>query len=108
MTVFSPREPGVARIAITPDTAGKLTKLGLDVVVEKGLGQPLGWSDEQYTAKGARIADDPAKALAEACLVVHVDKPSSATTAAAKGALQVSSLDPFRERALVDQLAAAG
>lgn len=108
MTVFSPREPAIARIAITPDTAGKLTKLGLDVVVEKGLGQPLGWSDEQYTAKGARIADDPAKALAEAGLVVRVDKPESATTAAGKGALQVSSLDPFRERALVDQLAAAG
>ncbi|MFM8885693.1 MAG: NAD(P) transhydrogenase subunit alpha [Chthoniobacterales bacterium] len=108
MTVFSPREPGVARVAITPDTAGKLTKLGLEVVVEKGLGQPLGWSDEQYTAKGARIADDPAKALAEAGLVVRVDKPESTTTAAAKGALQVSSLDPFRERALVDQLAAAG
>ena len=108
MTVFSPREPGVARVAITPDTAGKLTKLGLDVVVEKGLGQPLGWSDEQYTAKGARIADDPAKALAEANLVVRVDKPESASSAAAKGAVQVSSLDPFRERALVDQLAAAG
>ena len=107
MTVFFPREPGVARIAITPDTAGKLTKLGLDVVVEKSFGQPLGWSDEQYTAKGARIADDPAKALAEVGLVVRVDKPESATTAAAKGAIQVSSLDPFREQALVDQLAAA-
>jgi NAD(P) transhydrogenase subunit alpha len=108
MTVFSPREPGVARIAITPDTTGKLVKLGLEVVVEKGLGVPLGWSDEQYTAKGARITDDPDKALAEADLVVRVDKPSSASAAAANGALQVSSLDPFRERALVDELAVAG
>ena len=108
MTVFSPREPGVARIAITPDTAGKLVKLGLEVVVEKGLGAPLGWSDDQYTAKGARIADDPEKALAAAGVVVRVGKPSSASAAATKGAVQISSLDPFRERDLVDQLAAAG
>jgi NAD(P) transhydrogenase subunit alpha len=108
MTVFSPREPGVARIAITPDTTGKLVKLGLEVVVEKGLGVPLGWSDEQYAAKGARITDDPDKALAEADLVVRVDKPSSASAAAAKGAVQVSSLDSFRERDLVDELAVAG
>lgn len=108
MTVFSPREPGVARVAITPDTTGKLVKLGLEVVVERGLGVPLGWSDEQYAAKGARITDDPDKALTEADLVMRVDKPSSASAAAAKGALQVSSLDPFRERALVDESAAAG
>ena len=76
--------------------------------MEKDLGAPFGWGDEQYSAKGARIADDPAKALAEANLVVRVDKPESASSAAAKGAVQVSSLDPFRERALVDQLAAAG
>ena len=108
MTVFSPRERGVSRVAITPDAAGKLGKLGLEVVIEKGLGADLGWSDDQYTAKGARIADDPAEALAEAGVVVRVDKPASAGSSAAKGAVQISSLDPFRERALLEGLAAAG
>lgn len=106
MTVFSPREPGVARVAITPDTAGKMVKLGLDVAIEKGFGASLGWNDEQYAAKGARIVEDPAKAGAEAGIVVRVDKPAS--VAAAKGTVQISSLDPFRERPLVDELAAAG
>ena len=107
MTVFFPREPGAARIALTPDNAGKLTKAGLQVVVESGLGAASGWSDEQYAAKGAEVVSDAAKALPEAGLVVRVDKPTM-PGAAARGAVHISNLDPFRERALVDELAAAG
>ena len=107
MTVFFPREPGAARIALTPDNAGKLTKAGLQVVVESGLGAASGWSDEQYAAKGAEVVSDAVKALSEAGLVVRVDKPTM-PGAAARGAVHISNLDPFRERALVDELAAAG
>jgi NAD(P) transhydrogenase subunit alpha len=107
MTAFFPRESGATRVALTPDTAGKLVKAGLRVVVEKGLGSVLGWNDGQYAAKGAEVVEDGGKALAEAGLVVRVDKPSLAG-AAARGAVHISSLDPFRERALVDALAAGG
>ncbi len=107
MTVYFPREPGAARVALTPENAGKLVNAGFRVVVEKGLGESLGWSDEQYAAKGAELTDNSAEALAEAGLVVRVDKPP-ASGAAARGALHISSLDPFRERALVDGLAADG
>jgi NAD(P) transhydrogenase subunit alpha len=107
MTVLFPREPGAARIALTPDNAGKLTKAGLHVVVEAGLGAALGWSDEQYAAKGAEVVSDATKALSEAGLVVRVEKPAM-PSAAPRGAVHISNLDPFRERALVDELAAAG
>ena len=106
MTVFFPREPGATRVALTPDNAGKLVKAGLDVRVEKGLGESLGWSHGQYEAKGAQVVSDAAGALAHADLVVRVDKPSSAQEAG-RG-VHISSLDPFQERALVDELAAAG
>jgi NAD(P) transhydrogenase subunit alpha len=107
MTVYFPREPGAARVALTPDNAGKLVKSGFRVLVGKGLGDALGWSDGQYEAKGAELTDDAAKALAEAGLVVRVDKPP-ASSAAARGAVHIGSLDPFRERMLVDGLAADG
>jgi NAD(P) transhydrogenase subunit alpha len=107
MTVFFPREPGATRVALTPDNAGKLVKAGLQVAVERGLGAGLGWSDEQYAAKGAAVVDDAAKAMSGTGLVVRVDKPSM-PGAAPQGAVHISSLDPFRERALVDELAAAG
>lgn len=108
MTIFFPREPGVGRIAITPDTAAKLAKLGLEVEVEAGLGVGLGWSDAHYTSKGARIAADPAKALAGAGVVVRVDKPPLSGPTAASGAVHIGSLDPFREREALDRLATAG
>ena len=85
MTVYFPREPGAARVALTPENAGKLVKAGFRVVVEKGLGESLGWSDKQYSAKGAELTDNSAAALAAAGLVVRVDKPP-ASGAAARGA----------------------
>jgi NAD(P) transhydrogenase subunit alpha len=106
MTVFFPRESDATRVALTPDNAGRLVKAGLDVRVEKGLGETLGWSDEQYAVKGAQIVTDAAEALAQSGLVVRVGKPSSAQEAG-RG-VYISSLDPFRERALVDELASAG
>lgn len=108
MTVFFPREAGAARIALTPDNAGKLTKLGVHVLFESGLGAPLGWSDEAYRQKGAEAVASTADGLAKAGLVLRVHKPDDAATAAGRGAVHVSSLDPFRERELVAGLAAAG
>jgi NAD(P) transhydrogenase subunit alpha len=106
MTVFFPRESDATRVALTPDNGGRLVKAGLDVRVGKGLGESLGWSDEQYAVKGARIVTDAVEALAQSGLVVRVGKPSSAQEAG-RG-VHISSLDPFRERALVDELASAG
>ena len=102
MTVFFPRESDATRVALTPANAGKLTKLGLSVVVEPGLGEHLGWPDADYEAQGARLATAPG----DCALVVRVDKPSGAT-AAPRGSVHISSLDPFREQALLEELSAA-
>lgn len=107
MTVFFPRESGATRVALYPDNAAKLTKLGLEVVVEAGLGAHLGWRDEDYAGKGARIVAEAASAQNDAGLVVRVNKPPS-TGAAPRGALHVGSLDPFRETELLAALASAG
>jgi len=106
MTIFFPRESDAVRVALSPDNAGKLHKLGLEVVIQAGLGGNLGWRDEDYAAKGAHIAADAA--VPKDCgLVVRVNRPPG-PDAAPRGAVHLSSLDPFREKELVGALAAAG
>lgn len=106
MTVYFPRESDSVRVALSPDNAGKLHKLGLEVVVQSGLGAHLGWRDEDYAAKSASLVADAAS-LQDCGLVVRVNRPSG-QDAAPRGAVHLSSLDPFRERELVAALAAAG
>jgi NAD(P) transhydrogenase subunit alpha len=58
MTVGVPAEsfPGEQRVAITPRASEALRKAGLEVVVENSAGVKATFSDEQYVARGARIA----------------------------------------------------
>ncbi len=107
MLVFFPRETDAVRVALTPSNVPKLRKMGLEVTVERGLGAGLGWSDDAYVEAGATIAA-PGNPPPSAGLVVRVNKPADAATAAPRGAVHIGSLDPFRERALVETLAAAG
>lgn len=110
MLVFAPCEsPTEARVAVTPEYAKKLMALGLTVAVEAGAGQKAGHPDSQYAAVGAEVRSDRAAALAQADIVLRVRKPEAAETAALKrGALHVSFLDPFREKALLQAMAGAG
>ena len=43
------------RISITPETSKSLTGLGLKVFLEKGYGESLGFSDQEYIDKGTLI-----------------------------------------------------
>ena len=57
MRVGVPKEPRVAQklVAATPDTVGKLIKLGYEVSVESGAGVSSRYFDEQYEAAGATL-----------------------------------------------------
>ena len=43
------------RVAATPDTVGKLQKLGFDVVVEQGAGVKASFDDDTYIQAGAQV-----------------------------------------------------
>ncbi len=45
------------RVAATPDTVGKLRKLGFDVVIEQGAGVKASFEDDAYTQAGAQLVD---------------------------------------------------
>ena len=43
------------RISITPETSKSFKNLGLKVILEKGFGESLGFSDKDYTDNGVEI-----------------------------------------------------
>ena len=59
MIVGVPKEtaPGERRVALVPETAGRLAKAGHQVVVEAGAGAAAGFPDAAYTAAGAANGD---------------------------------------------------
>jgi NAD(P) transhydrogenase subunit alpha len=58
VTIGVPGEsfPGERRVALTPRAAEALGKLGASVVIERSAGASAGFPDDQYVARGARVA----------------------------------------------------
>ncbi len=66
------------RVAVTPDAMKRLTRLGIEVMVEKDAGLRAGHSDSEYEAVGATVASDAAKQVwAEADIVACVNCPTA-------------------------------
>jgi NAD(P) transhydrogenase subunit alpha len=74
----APRE---RRVAVAPDSVGRLVKLGFEVAVERGAGLRAGFRDDAYTTAGASIAESAAATLAGATVVAKVQPPSAAEVA---------------------------
>ena len=97
---------GEARVAVTPETAKKLTAQGHQVHVQSGAGWSASVTDEAYAAAGALITDRAGALGAD--LVLKVRSPDAAELALMKpGATLVGMLNPF-DRAGLEALAGAG
>jgi len=46
------------RVALTPETAGRIQKLGYKLQIEKGAGESANFSDAAYTDAGVEVVDD--------------------------------------------------
>jgi NAD(P) transhydrogenase subunit alpha len=106
VNVFIPHErrPGETRVAATPETVRKMVKAGLEVTVERGAGLASYFSDADYEAAGARLADADAAAAADAVLTVAAPEPEVAQTLK-PGSLLIGLLAPHRNLDLVRALA---
>lgn len=83
---------GERRVALTPETCGKLVKTGAQVVLEPGSGTAAGFTDQMYVDAGATLAAAP---CAEADMVLCVQAPSPEVIATMKpGAVLVGMLQP--------------
>jgi len=97
------------RVALIPDSVKQLTRAGLSVVVEAGLGEQVGYSDTEYTDAGASLSNDREALLQQGDIVLRVRKPTLEDVGLIKsGAIHISYLDPYNEVELVDSLAQQG
>lgn len=111
MRIAVPREtyPGENRVPIVPDVAGKLCRLGAEVVVESGMGLGSGYRDGEYTEAGAGVSSDRAGMLGGADIVLRIRKPDLEEVSLLKsGCVHISYLDPFNEHELVRAFQARG
>jgi H+-translocating NAD(P) transhydrogenase subunit alpha len=93
--------PGERRVALVPETAGKLGAAGFEVVVEPGAGAAASFPDQAYLDAGATTGSPW-----EAEVVVAVRRPDPALLRS--GQLLIAYLEPLSDREGVEQLAARG
>jgi NAD(P) transhydrogenase subunit alpha len=65
------------RVALAPDSAGRLIKSGLEVAIQRGAGLNAGFRDDAYTAVGATIVPGARELLTASQVLVKVQPPSS-------------------------------
>jgi alanine dehydrogenase len=63
------------RIALVPAGAEALVAAGHSVLVQQGAGEGSGFSDEDYTSVGAKIAPDAAAVWADSEMIMKVKEP---------------------------------
>ncbi len=108
------RRPGERRAAASPETVKKFVALGAEVVVETGAGAGADIPDSLFADAGASIAPDAAAALADADMVLKVQRPMTAAEGndelalLKKGAVLVAMLQPLQQREQVKAYATAG
>ena len=106
MIVGVPREtvPGERRVALVPDVVSKLTKAGLEVVVQPGAGTAAGFLDSAYRETGARLEPD---VLARADILLKVQPPTSEEIGRLReGTTLIGFLQPYANAATIQALAA--
>ena len=96
--------PGERRVALVPETAGKLAAAGFEIVVEAGAGEAASFPDRAYTDAGAALGSPW-----DADAVVKVRKPDEVETARLhEGQVLIGYLDPLADPEGVARLAARG
>jgi H+-translocating NAD(P) transhydrogenase subunit alpha len=115
IAVLKERRPDETRVAASPDTVKKLTQLGAAVSVEDEAGVFAAFSNGAYEAAGATIAPDFATALANADVVLKVQRPLAGENGTAdelgamkQGAILIGILQPHADRSMIEAYARRG
>jgi NAD(P) transhydrogenase subunit alpha len=98
---------GEARVALVPDIISKLTKAGLEVVIEAGAGIAAGFKDSEFTAAGATVKSGDVISSADVVASVTALTPDQMKSLK-KGALTISFLSPTTSVDSIEAAASAG
>jgi NAD(P) transhydrogenase subunit alpha len=70
--------PGENRVAMTPDSAAAIQKLGHSCLIQSGAGERAGFPDEAYAAAGVTVLPDAKAVMAQSEVLVRVRGPEPA------------------------------
>jgi NAD(P) transhydrogenase subunit alpha len=109
MRIAVPREikSGEKRVALVPDIISKLTKAGLEVVIESGAGVAAQYSDKQFSDAGAQVKSTDVIADADVVLSVQPLNPAQMKSLK-KGAITISFLSPTGSADSIEAAISAG
>ena len=109
MRIAVPREikSGEKRVALVPDIISKLTKAGLEVVIESGAGVAAQYSDKQFSDACAQVKSTDVIADADVVLSVQPLNPAQMKTLK-KGAITISFLSPTGSADSIEAAISAG
>ena len=105
LKIGSPRElfAGEARVAMTPDSAIQLKKLGYDCMIESGAGKAAGFSDDAYRAVGVEVVEGAEALYAGADVIAKVRPPETVEVERlSSGKTLVSFFYPAQNKELLD------
>ena len=111
MKLGTPRElfDGESRVALTPESAVQLQKLGYECLIEKGAGAAAGFSDAAYEAAGVEVVKTAAALWKAADIVAKVRPPNEAELKRlTKGKTLISFFNPAGNEAGMEAAKAKG
>ncbi|WP_372838749.1 Re/Si-specific NAD(P)(+) transhydrogenase subunit alpha [Phaeovulum sp.] len=111
MKIGAPKEviEGEARVAMTPDSAAQLQKLGHECLIEAGAGAAAGFSDAAYEAAGVKVVKTAAALAKAAEVIVKVRPPIDAEVKRLqKGQTLISFFYPAQNKELLEAANAQG
>ena len=109
MIIGIPKEvyAGERRVAISPDSAARILKLGYEIVVESQAGAEANFSDRQYEEAGAKICDNARACYEQADIIAKIRPPEESELSMLKdGTTLISFIYPGQNEELVQKLAA--
>ena len=111
MKIGTPKEvmKGEARVAMTPDSARQLQKLGYECIIESGAGDAAGFNDATYKDAGVEVVKTAAALWKAADVVAKVRPPTEAELKKSReGQLLISFFYPAQNEKLMQQAADQG
>lgn len=114
MRIGVPKEihPGERRVAVTPETVGRLLHLGFEVAIESGAGNAASFTDETYEKAGVEIMPDAASVWSSSDIILKVQPPEQRPDGTHEADLLreqgtiISFFWPAKNKDLIDRLAA--
>ncbi len=111
MKIGAPRElaKGEARVALTPDSAKFIQKLGHDCLIESGAGVAAGFDDQAYRDAGVSVVDGAEALWSDAEVVIKVREPEeSEVKHLRQGQTLISFFWPAQNEELLEKCRAQG